>query len=286
MHKSSTAPAVSSPGSVARAALLLMGAAVFAYLFGVFVHEIGHYLANTALGVPEPGIVLHPFDLSYNIDGGDISRALGTPLRRAVSGAAGPLLNLALGVTVSLLVWRRRSSRWLPFAIWGSVALLQESVGMIIGLVDYPEVGSDWPAVMTAGVPPVAIGLLAVALLVAGSLWILLVVPLVGLRSEDTFWRKLLVFLAGIPLLLLSAVVYLTAIGSSSESPSYVLQNRQIALGASMALVAALAWLHRPLSPLLDRMSHTRVAQIAWLDTLPAIGLCGAVIAFQLAFFN
>lgn len=286
MHTSSTAPATSSPGSVARAALLLMGASVFAYLFGVFVHEIGHYLASLALGVPEPAIVLHPFDLSETLDGGDISRALGTPLRRAVSGAAGPLLNLALGVTVSLLVWRRRSSRWLPFAIWGSVALLQESVGMIIGLVDYPDTGSDWSDVMAAGVPPVAIGLLAAALLVIGSLWILLVVPLVGLSAEDASWRKLVVFLAGIPLLLLAAVVYLMVVGSSSEYPSYVLQNRQIALGASVALVAALASLHKPLYSLLDRMSHTRVAHIAWRDTLPAIGLCSAVIAFQLVFFN
>lgn len=277
---------VPSRGSFVRAALLLMGASVFAYLFGVAVHEAGHYIASLVLGVPEPGIVLHPFDLSETIDGGDVSRALGTPLRRAVSGAAGPLLNLALGVTVSLLVWRRRSSRWLPVVIWGSVALLQESVGMIIGLVDYPDFGSDWADVMTAGVPPVVIGLLAAALLVAGSLWTLLVLPLVGLSAEDPFWRKLLVFLAGIPLLLLAAVVYLMAMGSSSEFPSYVLQNRRIALGASVALVAALAFLHRPLYPFLDRMSHTGVAQVAWRDTLPAVGLCGTVFVFQLVFFN
>jgi hypothetical protein len=264
-----------------------MGASVFAYLFGVVVHEIGHYLASLALGVPESGIVLHPFDLSHNIYGGDVSQALGTSMRRAVSGAAGPLLNLALAVTVGMVVWRRRSSLGLPFVIWGSVALLQESVGMIIGLVDYPEVGSDWFDVMTAGVPPALIGLLVVALLVAGSLWILLVVPLVGLSAQDAFWRKLLVFLAGIPLFLLAAVVYLMLPGSSNGEPaSYVLQNRQIALGASVALVAGLASLHKPLFPFLDRMSHTRVAQVTWRDTLPAVGLCGAVIAFQLAFFN
>ncbi len=163
---------------------------------------------------------------------------------------------------------------------------MQDSVGLIIGLVDYPEVSSDWSDVMTAGVPPVAIVLLAVALLVVGSLWILLVVPLFGLSAEDAPWRKLVVFLAGIPLLLLVAVVYLMALGSSSESPSYVLQNRQIALGASVALVAALATLHKPLSPLLVRMSPTRIANVTWIDTLPAMGLCSAVIAFQLAFFN
>ncbi len=55
MHTGSMALAVRSSGALVRAALLFMGASVFAYLFGVFVHEIGHYVASLALGVPEPG---------------------------------------------------------------------------------------------------------------------------------------------------------------------------------------------------------------------------------------
>ena len=276
-----------SRGSLVRSGLLVMGASVFAYLFGVVVHEVGHYLSSLILGVPEPGIVLHPFDLNQNIYGGDISQALGTRLRRAFSGAAGPLFNLLLGVGVSLVMWPRRSSRWLPFLMWGGITLLVESVGMIIGLVDYPEVSSDWSDVMAAGVPPAVIAFFVVALLVAGSLWLLLLMPLMGLTAEDAFWRKLVVFLVGIPLLLFGAVVYLTLWGSyDSENASYVIQNRQIALGASVALVATLAFLHRPLFPRLDTMSHTPLAHLGWRDTVPAVGLCGAVFVFQLVSFN
>ena len=290
MWQTSSTRRSTSGGSLAWAVVLVAGASVFAYLFGVAVHEIGHYLASLILGVPEPGIVLHPFDLSQNIYGGDPfgNAGLGTPLRRAISGAAGPLLNLLLGVTVSLVLWPRRSSRWLPLLMWGGIALVVESVGMIIGLFDYPEVGSDWSDVMAAGVPPLVIGLLVVALILAGSLWLLLLLPLTGFSAEDRIWKKVLAFLAGIPLLLFGAVVYLTLLGSYGDSFSapYVLQNRQIALAASVALVAVIGLVHRPLFPFLDRVSHTPVARITRRDASVAAGLCAAVFVLQLVFFS
>jgi hypothetical protein len=264
-----------------------MGASFFAYLFAVAVHEIGHYLANIILGVPEKGIVLHPFDLSYNIYGGDLSRAFGTPVRRAFSGASGPLPNMLLGVMVSLLLWRKRSSRWLPILMCGSIALLQESVGMIMGITDYPDIISDWVQVMLAGVPPIVVGLFAVILLVTGCIWMQLLLPLAGVRAEDPFWRKLLILLAGIPMLLLGAVVYLTLLGSSGKAPAgWVLRNRIIALVASLILLTAITALHKPLFSILDRVSHTHPAQVLWRDTLPAVGLGAAVFVLQLVFFN
>jgi hypothetical protein len=136
-------------------------------------------------------------------------------------------------------------------------------------------VRSDWVDVMLAGVPPAVIGLLVAIFLIAGWVWIQLLLPLAGVGAEYPFWGKLLIFLAGVPLLLLGAVIYLTLLGSSSSNApaGYVLQNRQIALAASVALVATIAALHRPLFPLLDRIAHSRVAQVAWRDTLPAVGL-------------
>lgn len=249
---------------------LFLGVSFFAYLFAVSVHEIGHYLVSIILEVPEKGIVLHPFDLSYNIYGGDLD----TPLRRALNGVSGPLLNVLLGVIVGLFWWRKRSPLWLPLLMWGSIALLQESVGMIIGIVDYPYVESDWVAVMLAGVSPVVIGLLAVILLIAGCIWMLLLLPLAGIKVEDALVRKLVILLAGIPLLLLSAVIYLALFGSSSTIPSeWVMQNRIIALVASLLLIAVITPLHKLLIPLLDRISHTHPAQVSWRDTLFAVSL-------------
>ena len=261
-----------------------MGASVFAYLFGVVVHEFGHYVGAAVVDVPIEGIVLHPFDLSYN----DYGKLRGiSQLRLAIAAAAGPVLNLSAGAGVSLFAWRRRSAQLLPVVMWGPLALLQEGVGMIIGLVDYPDLESDWVSVMKAGVPPPIIGLWVAVLLVVGSVWILLLMPLAGISAEDPYWTKLVAFLAGVPLLLLGAVAYLGVIGSSGSSPTgMVEQNRWIALGASVGLVASLSALHRPLFARLDRISHTETSPVIWRDAALAVAMGAAVLVFMLAFYN
>ena len=272
------------PSYLARMMVLVMGASVFAYLFGVVVHEFGHSVGAAIVDVPVEGIVLHPFGLSYN-DYGDIRGV--SRLRLGVESAAGPVLNLFAGVGVSLVVWGRRSARWLPVVMWGPLALVQEGVAMIIGLVDYPDVESDWVRVMNAGVPPAMIGLAVAVLLVAGSVWLLLLMPLAGISAEDPYWTKLLVFLAGVPLLLLGAVVYLGVIGSSGSSPAgMVQQNRSIALGASVGLVASLSALHRPLFARLERISHTETSPVSWRDAGLAVAMGAAVFVFMLTFYN
>lgn len=65
-----------------------------------------------------------------------------------------------------------------------------------------------------------------------------------------------------------------------------VQQNRNIALGAGIALVAVLAALHGPFFARLDRISHTETAVVKWRTTVPAVRLGAAVFAFMLAFFN
>jgi hypothetical protein len=65
-----------------------------------------------------------------------------------------------------------------------------------------------------------------------------------------------------------------------------VQQNRNIALGASIVLVAVIAALHRPLFARLDRISHTETAVVEWRTTVPAVVLGAAVFTFMLAFFN
>lgn len=158
---------------------------------------------------------------------------------------------------------------------------------MIIGLVDYPNLESDWVSVMKAGVPPAMIGLSVAVLLVAGSVWILLLMPLAGLSADDPYWTKLVVFLAGVPLLMLGAVVYLAVIGSSVSSPAGMAQqNRSIALGASVALVTSLTALHRPLFARLDRISHTQTSQVSWRDAGLAVAMGAAVLVFMLTFYN
>ncbi len=115
----------------------------------------------------------------------------------------------------------------------------------------------------------------------------MLLLPLAGIRAEDGFWRRLVIFLSGVPVLLLGAVVFLAAVGSSADAPpGMVTQNRRIALAASTVLVVALTALYRPAHSILDRISHTPPAQPRRRDAALAVCLGAAVFVFQLAAFN
>jgi hypothetical protein len=282
-----TTDRVSSRSLLFRGMALFMGASFIAYLFGVAVHEVGHYCANTLLGVPEKGIVLHPFDLSYNIIDGDLSVAFGTQLKVAFAAVLGPLFDMLFGVVVSLLLWRKRSPALLPILMWGSMGLLQEGGAMIISIMDYPDLIWDWGQVMLAGVPIIVVGLLAIAMLIVGSIWMLLLLPLAGLGPDDTVWNKLVTFLSGLPMLLLGAVVYLTLLGSSEAPTEMVLKARTTALSLAIIHVTILAFLHKPLFSFLDRISHTDPAEVRWWpDALVSLGFGAAIFAVQILFFN
>jgi len=277
----------SSRITLLKAALLFMGASFFAYCLCLSVHETGHYLSETILGGSPRGIALNPFGENYVIYLG----ASGTPLRRAINGFSGPFFTVLIGVMVSLLLWRRRAPVLLPLLMVGSTSLITESVGMILSIID---VRGDWARVMQFGIPAGILGLLAVVMLIAGCIWMLQLLPLAGIRSQDPFWRKLVVFLAGIPVLLLCAVIYQTLFGGDYYIPAWggpsLMENlrkaRTIQLGVSIVLTTIVTSLHKPLFPWLDRLSHTPVGQVRWRDTLIAIGLGAAIVIIQLVFFN
>ena len=282
----------SSHFSILKSTLLFMGASFFAFLLSGFLHETGHYLASMIQGVPIRGIVLNPFGQDYNIYLGDTRAIFATPAAKAFNGAAAPFFDVFIGVLISSLLWRKRSPVLLPLLMVGSTSLLIESVAIIIEFKGI--VGSDFGKIVAIGVPQTILVLLAIVMFAAGCLWILQLLPLAGINSHDPFWRKLVMFLAGIPVLLLCAVIYQTLFGEDYYIPSwrgYLIMERlrkakTIELGVSIAVFTVIAALHKPLFPWLDRLSHTPVGQVRWRDALIAVGLGLAMTIIQLVSFN
>lgn len=277
--------------SLLKAVGLFMGATFSAYLLSISLHELGHYLAGVVLGVPGKGIVLHPFGKSYNIYLGDLTTAFGTPERRIASGVAGAIFDLLVSVVVGLALWRRRSPALLPLLAMGSLALIHESVNMTMGVLNGY---GDWSELREVGAPSLVVILTAVVLLAAGCVWMLQLLPLTGIAPRDPFPRKLVVVLAGMPLLMLCSVVYLTLFWADVYVPSHkgvtmrdgLRMDKVVFLAASTALSVIVTLLHRPLLPWLDRMSLTPVAQVRGRDVLIAIGLGLAIVIVQLVFFK
>ena len=281
----------SSRFSLLKAMGLFLGATFFAYLFSIFLHELGHYLAGVLLGVPEKGIVLNPFGKNYNIYLGDLTTAFGTPERRIVSGMAGAVFDLLVSVAIGLALWRKRSPTRLPLLAMGSIALIHESVNMAMGV--WKGYG-DWSELGEVGVPSGIVLLPAVFLLAAGCVWMLQLLPLTGISPRGPYWSKLAVYLAGMPSLMLCSVVFLTLFWADVFVPSHqavtsmdVLRIEKIIfLAASTALTVVFSLLHRPLLPWLNRLSLTPTAQVRGREVLIAIGLGLAIVAVQLVFFK
>jgi hypothetical protein len=281
----------SSHFSLLKAIGLFMGATLFAYLFSIFLHELGHYLVSALLDVPENGIVLNPFGKNYNIYLGDLTTAFGTSERRIASGLAGAMFDLLVSVVIGLALWRKRSPGLLPLLAMGSIALIHESANMAMGaLRGY----GDWSELSEVGVPYSIVILLAVILLVVGCIWMLQLLPLTGISPSDPFWRKLAVFLAGMPLLMLCSVVFLTLFWADVYVPTHhavtsmdvLRMDKVIFMIASTALSVIFTLLHKPLLPWLDRISHTPVAKVRGREVLIAIGLGLAIVNVQLVFFK
>lgn len=289
----------SSRLTLLKAALLFMGSAAFAYCFCAFLHEGGHLIANEAVGSPRTGMSLHPFGENYNLylnedgtywDGNPEDKDAG--LRWAIRGASGPVFNLLVGVTIGLLFWKKRSPALLPFLMIGCWALLIEGYPMLEQAFGG---GGDWYAVINgAGVPKALVVLLGAIFFAGGCIWMLQLLPLAGISAQDPFWRRLVVLLAGAPLFISGTVVYQLLFGVDLFVPSWnqyvtvsdIVIKHLIELGTAIIAITALATLHRPLSPWLDRLSHTPVAQVRWQAVLVSIGLAVVIIAVQWVFFN
>jgi len=194
-------------------------------------------------------------------------------------------------VSIGLALWRKRSPGLLPLLAMGSLALIHESVNMTMGVLNGY---GDWSQLGEVGVPYGIVILLAVILLAAGCIWMLQLLPLTGILPRDPFWRKLAVFLAGMPLFMLCSVVFLTLLWADVYVPSHnavtsrdgLRMDKVIFMAASTALSVIFTLLHRPLLPWLDRISHTPVAEIRGREVLIAIGLGMTIVIIQLVFFK
>jgi hypothetical protein len=118
--------------------------------------------------------------------------------------------------------------------------------------------------------------------------------PLTGISPRDPIWRRLAVFLAGMPVVMLCSVVYLTLFWGDVYVPSHngvtsmdgLRMDKVIFMAASTGLTVIVTLLHRPLLPWLDRISRTPVAKVRAREVLIAIGLGLAVVVVQLVFFR
>jgi len=252
-----------------RSVLLLVGSFTFAFLLGEAVHEFGHWLAHQAYGHAGIGIHLDPFGGSHITGVNSLPRtAMG------VTSAAGPLLNLLVGLVVSAALFRRCSPVWLPLCIWGPVALIQEGVTFSLGLLT-PGGDAEWVAA-TLGIPEGVILAFGIVLLLAGLAGVSSVLPSAGLAPDASFGRRLVIVLGGFGFLMLVRSAY-----AFVSAPDLVVENLVPLIFAAL-LSVLLAGLSRPLAKILGVRQGIRAHNVSWRAVLLALNMGAGMFLLQL----
>jgi hypothetical protein len=254
------------PIQKAKSILLLAGAFTFAFLLGEMVHEFGHYLTHLAYGNTGVGIHLDPFG------GSRIVGVTSLPLNvMGVTSAAGPLFNLALGTTCSLLLWRKHRPGLLPLLLWGPVAMVQEGVTFSLGLL---TPGGDAQWVVAAGIPMAVVLTVGIGLLLTGIVMTSWQLSRVIFDQDIPFGGKFLVVLVGI-----SSLMLVRAIHATMAAPALAIENL-VPLIFSVLLSSIVVLVQGPLASGLHNASETP-RRISWSSVASTIALGMAMFLFQ-----
>jgi hypothetical protein len=252
--------------------LILAGAFIFAFLFGEFVHDCGHYLCHLAYGNTQVKVHFDPFG------GTRIIGAQGLPHRvLAVTCAAGPLVNLILGLSSFFLLWKIRRPLLLPLILWGPVALIQEGVTFSMGLLT-PGGDAEW--IETLGIPPLILLTNGVTFLIIGSLLVDVLLDLAGIKQNDPFGRKLLIIFTS-----MCSLMLIRSIHSFLVTPSKVFENL-IPLVFSVLLAIFTAAIHRPISKMMDMVVLPNTHPVSRNALTLALILGTSTFVIQLIMFN
>ena len=251
--------------------LLLFGSFVFAFCFGEAVHELGHFLAQRAYGLPAE-VRLDPFG------GSMVSHEASAPVAiRGITSAMGPLLNLVASMTVTLALWRNRKPALLAFLLWGPVALIQESASLSLGI--FTQSG-DAALIAGAGFPTVILLDLGVFFFLSGVLMFALLLPQVNLLPGDPFQKKFSVLSTGMVSFIGFRFLYSILFSGN------LAEENAVWLIFTLVLATMVGALHRPLYPLLSQIAEMKPASITKAEAGLSMALGLGMVLFQVVIFN
>jgi len=263
---------LSSSSQTIKSILLLAGAFVFAFLLGEMVHDSGHYLCHLAYGNAEAQVHFDPFGGTHIIGADGLSNKI-----LGVTSAAGPLSNLTIALTSFLLLWRIRRPILLPLLLWGPVAMIQEGVTFSLGLLT-PGGDGEWIAML--GVPQPIILMAGIILLIAGIAGIALLLPLAGIKNEDSPRYKLVIILVSMCSLMLIRSIY-----SMLIAPDSTMENL-IPLVFSLLLAATIVLVHQPITKIADAITLAESPQVTWSASFISITLGMTIFLLQVFALN
>jgi hypothetical protein len=252
---------------------LLSGSFVFAYCFGIVIHELGHVLAYLYYGVSTDVFVIHPFGRNYMEPAVDITHG------KLLIGASGSLFNVFCAVSFSFLFRHTKNIYFMPFLMWGATSLIQEAIAMILDIVKGSQF--DWSIVIATGIPIWIVICLSISFLLIGSLYFLRLMAFAGLSKSDSYAKILSVCLGSVIPFFLFALIY------SSLYQETMIFSKTIPLISSIILSLLLSMSFRPTFDYLEKiLPNKKISTIGWKHIAFSCGLALVIILTGLLYFN
>ncbi|MET1256550.1 hypothetical protein [Aliikangiella maris] len=228
--------------------LLIAGAFTFAYCFGVIIHEIGHVLAYWYYGISTTTLVLDPLGHSY------MTPAIENPEGELLQRSGGTLFNVFCAILSASFFWKKKSLFALPILIWPASALIQESIAIILDVIN--GLPFDWAFVVASGIPIYMVLLLSIIFLISGCGVFLYLLSIAGI-SKSWPTPKIIAscLIAVTPFFIISLIYALFFL--ESDRDNWVL-SKSIALGASILLSIIMAFMFKPSIYFLQTMLGTK----------------------------
>ena len=244
--------------------LFLFGSFVFGSVVGTVFHELGHAISMWVTGGKVSRITINPFSWSYTYYGS-------SPRFPAFSTWSGVLLGSGLGLILLFIVTRKHTPYLFPFVLTSIMPILNGGgyylVDILIGHT------GDATSLVRSGTPKFAVFGAAILWLILGLYLVIRFINLSGVRPEDAFINRLVIFGFGIvPYFQLSAIYTMIYV------PEDILQEiATILLAVVLVVVVAFAS-----SKLPQHQKASLTVNIEWKHTAYALvlGIAAVVIPF------
>ena len=256
--------------------LLVFGATGFSFNIGNIIHEFGHAIADRMSGIPlsKIHIIIHPFFSPHmNIEGGIPDNMMGWP------DAAGPLANVAFGLIIFAVLWKKRTPFTFPALLWGPLACVQEGISQIMTLSDH---GSDAARMIAAGLPEPLLTVIGILLILIGIFLFGIIFPVAGISMDTPFFKRLGIIAGGmIPYGLLTLLI------SILFSPNQQDVSRSYNIIGGFAIITIIVTLvYSPVKWMANRFLIRTDFQVQWSHGACGIGLMAVVVILQVLFLN
>ena len=208
-----------------------------------------------------------------NIAGGIPESMMGWP------DAAGPVANVAIGLILFSILWKKRTPLTFPLLLWGPLACVQEGIGQVMTLSDH---GSDAARIIAAGFPEPLLILVSILFILVGIFLFALIFPVSGISRDFSFFKRSGIIAAGmIPYGLLTLLISILASSNQSDiSRSYNIIGGFAIISVIVAVAYSPVWL------LAGRFRIRMDFQVTWSHASSAVGLMVVIVIAQLLFLN